>query len=492
MAPDFKTFLATEVISEKRTVSYRNVSRALKVHINAAKCILFEFYTDENKKKPGSVHATYLIAGRKKLRDFSGDEHDHAKPVNGDAPMPSSPPPIPSSMPGASQNTEQLEERYQIPIRSVTLCREESLELVKEQYEQITSIHIHSLSPVKVQDLTTLTETGRTVFVDYHAKQDPLVHNKEYGLIQNSHVWRRQGKRPANIDMPQPKLQSKAAMTSKNEPSAAVKSENKLGAAAANSSRPSSRDSTTTQDSTSKSKPSLKRDDSSLFKAFAKQTTKPKLERKDTDTSAASDTRMSGMDDNDEGESEDEAMFLDTGTTKGKKRPSDAQKEREERQAKLRKMMDDDDDADEAAVPRVDDAADMHAEPPATKTGEDADAPDGDADVAWSDSDTEKKASKASGIRKQEDEEPKRRRGKRKVMKKRTMKDDEGFLVTREEEAWESFSEEDAPQPAKKAAFPAPKSSAPAKSQTQKSSAPKSSTGGTAKKKDIMSFFGKK
>lgn len=76
-------------------------------------------------------------------------------------------------------------------------------------------------------------------------------------------------------------------------------------------------------------------------------------------------------------------------------------------------------------------------------------------------------------------------------MKKKTVKDDEGFLVTREEEAWESFSE-DEPVPVKKPVVAAPKSSAPAKPSSQKSSAPKSSAGAGGKKKDIMSFFGKK
>lgn len=489
MAPDFKTFLATEVISEQKTVSYRNVSRALKVHVNAAKCMLYDFYEKENKKKSGSIYATYVIAGRKSVRDLH-EPDSHGQATNGDVPMPSSPPPIPSSMPEASQRTEVLEERYQVPIKSITLCREEQLEAVKRQYERITSIHIYSLSPARVEDLASLTETGRAVFVDYHAKQDPLIHNKDYGIIQNPHVWRRKGKRPANMDMSQPKLESKASIAKREEMKPTIKPALKKEESAP-AARPSSRDSTTTQDSTTKSKPNLKRDDSSLFKAFAKQSAKPKLDRKDTSTSAASDSKMSGMDDNDEGESEDDAMFLDTGTSKGKKRPSDVQKEKDERQAKLRKMMDD--EAEEPQVPRVADETGMDEDPPAAKENEDADAPDGDGEnVDWDESDTEQKQKSKA---KQEDGGPKRRRGKRKVMKKKTMKDEDGFLVTREEEVWESFSE-DEPEPAattKKPAFPA-KSSTPAvaKSQTQKSTAPKSSGASAAKKKDIMSFFGKK
>lgn len=500
MAPDFKTFLATEVISEQKTISYRNLSRALKVHVNAAKCMLYEFYEKENKKKSGSIYATYLVAGRKVAVANDGTP----KATNGDVPMPSSPPMIPSSsMPGASQATEQLEERYQVPVQSIMLCREEQLKAVQEQYEHISSIHIYSLSPVRIQDLATLTDTGRAVFADYHAKQDPLIHNKDYGIIQNPHVWRRKGKRPVNVEAepaqpkvqpkaqpkPQPKKEEKPNLFSKSGSKTEVKTEDaKKESTPAPASRPSSRDSTTTQDS--KSKPTLKKESSSLFKAFAKQSANPKLERKNTGNS---DAKMSGMDsNNDEGESDDDSMLLDTGTnkSKSKKRAADVQREKEERQAKLRKMMEDDDEA-ESLVPKVADAADMNADPPAAKADEDPDVPAGDAeDEEWPDSDAERKA--AAQVK--EDEGPKRRRGKRKVMKKKTVKDEEGFLVTREEEAFESFSEDepDEKPPAKKAAFP-PKSAAPAKSQsqTQKGSAPKGGAAG-GKKKDIMSFFGKK
>ena len=342
MAPDFKTFLATEVISEGRTISYRNLSRALKVHVNAAKCMLFEFYEKENKKRSGSVYAIYLLSGKKR-KDVLADGNDATpKATNGDVPMPSSPPPFPSSsMPGASQATEQLEERYQISVKTITLCRQEQLQTVKGQYEHISSIHIYSLSPVRVQDLATLTETGRAVFADYHAKQDPLVHNKDYGIIQNPYVWRRKSKRPVNVQaesvQPKPEVQAVAPRKKEEKPGPFAKAgiktevkkeEDKKEPTPATASRPSSRDSTTTQDS--KSKPSLKRDGSSLFKAFAKQSAKPKLDRKETNDS---DSKMSGMDSNaDEGD-EDDAMFLDTGTStsksKSKKRPSDAQREKE-------------------------------------------------------------------------------------------------------------------------------------------------------------------
>lgn len=72
-----------------------------------------------------------------------------------------------------------------------------------------------------------------------------------------------------------------------------------------------------------------------------------------------------------------------------------------------------------------------------------------------------------------------RRRGRRRVMKKKVTKDAEGYLVTKEEPAWESFSEDE----------PAP---APKRTKLPSASAPVSK--GTAKKGqgNITNFFGKR
>ena len=126
MAPDFGSYLATEIVSEKRSVTYRNVSRALKVHVNAAKCMLFEFYEKENKKRPESIYATYLIAGTKK-RVTPPDIANGTKDDDEDEPMPSSPPPFTSSMLDPSQQTNQIEESPLIAVKTVSLVREEML-----------------------------------------------------------------------------------------------------------------------------------------------------------------------------------------------------------------------------------------------------------------------------------------------------------------------------------------------------------------------------
>jgi hypothetical protein len=126
-----RTYLATQIYSEQATISYRTVARALKVHVNAAKRILYEFHAHENGKKPNSVHAIYLLAGTKKIHEYPAATNGN---VNGadvdDEPIPSSPPPFTSSMLQSSQQEgdDQQSHNEIVPVKAITLVREESLD----------------------------------------------------------------------------------------------------------------------------------------------------------------------------------------------------------------------------------------------------------------------------------------------------------------------------------------------------------------------------
>ena len=133
MSQDFKKYLATEVLSEQRTISYRNVARTLKVHVNAAKCMLYDFYEFQNSKKPGSIYATYLLSGIKKrptLAVATNGINGHKNDYEADEHIPSSPPPFTSSMLEPSQESSHVEEEEAklVPVRTITLVREEALE----------------------------------------------------------------------------------------------------------------------------------------------------------------------------------------------------------------------------------------------------------------------------------------------------------------------------------------------------------------------------
>lgn len=154
MSTDSAKYLATEIFSEQRTLSYRNVARACKVHANAAKCMLYEFYDSQNKRKPASLYATYLIAGVKKQNEPVQNGSANGVHHREDEPVPSSPPPFTSSMLEPSQRSEG---GMQVSRKVITLVREERLDgmasivartapwLIYSRHE--ITIRIHLLNP---------------------------------------------------------------------------------------------------------------------------------------------------------------------------------------------------------------------------------------------------------------------------------------------------------------------------------------------------------
>lgn len=82
--------------------------------------MLYEFYERENGKKKGSVHAMYLLAGEKKSAATSMLNGNSQ--TNGHMDTHPSSPPMSSSMP------DPTEEEVQIPVKTMTLVREEDLD----------------------------------------------------------------------------------------------------------------------------------------------------------------------------------------------------------------------------------------------------------------------------------------------------------------------------------------------------------------------------
>ena len=128
--------------------------------------MLFEFHQKQNAKKPGSVHATYLITGTrvppKSQQSTNAESQD-----DGDAIMQSSPPIPNSSAPQAPDD-----DTAPTPIRSILLVKEEHVQQAKATFEKITGIHVYSLAAGGLSDLNSLTECNRKIAVDY-ALEDP-------------------------------------------------------------------------------------------------------------------------------------------------------------------------------------------------------------------------------------------------------------------------------------------------------------------------------
>ncbi|KAI9821703.1 MAG: hypothetical protein M1827_002284 [Pycnora praestabilis] len=471
MACKYKEYLAATVLNDGHIVSYRSLSKALKVHSNVAKEMLFDFHHQQNSRKPGSIHATYLISGTR--TPIPSISTNGTQMRDGDDDYMQSSPFMSSPMP----KQDGLQDR--MIVTSITMTREEDLEGAKALFENITSIHLYSLEPSSPKDLLILSDSNQEIYSKY-ATEDPLEAGKQYGTIQNANVKRRPRRRP-----PPPAVTP--SIVTKPVPAPSIKRPDSRDEAPKKESTPvpettsqtTNKGTTLTRDNTNadamkstkiiSKTPALRRDSSDIFKSFAKS--KSKLKSEDTGSSVSDSPTVSvadpkertapidqRMDDASEDEKEEDLVLAPPNKAEVGDRVSKA-----EREDKLRKMMDDDDDDD------------------------DDDEPMEDSPTAAEEDSQEFRGTENGGSQEVEPSEPPvtvsggRRRGKRRVMKKKTVKDEEGYLVTREEPVWESFSE-DEPKPQKA------KTSASTASSTAKAKKAGSKPG----QGNIMSFFGKK
>ncbi|KAK2753142.1 hypothetical protein FQN54_007967 [Arachnomyces sp. PD_36] len=446
MATEYKKYLAEKVLNEKEPVTYRSLSRALNVHSNLSKQMLYEFHRHENSKKAKSVNATYIIIGVQREPEKVNANGTQSKDGEDDY-MQSSP--FMSSMP------QQDEMESKPKVTSVTLAREEDLDSAKSRFETILSIHIHSLQPGRLHDLNILGEVGRDT-LEAQLKEDPLGQNNKQGMIQNKKVKRRTG---IKISAPPPAAQPEKGA----KPAAGSKSSVKEEESSSQSSKKEAKDffgskssdpksTSRTETSTTKKPAQINREKSDLFKSFAKAKPKAKkAEPEATESAGGSTAEDAVLDDASEEERED--LFAG----KASKGSDKLRQERLERAENLKRMMEDDEEEDEDMPDAPESPPEEEAPPEPTLEETRKSEPREEAEVQGG-----------------------RRRGRRQVMKKKVVKDEDGYLVTREEPVWEEFSEEEKPPPKKK---PAVSVKPP----------PKSSKGsGKPGQGNIMSFFSKK
>ncbi|UPL03293.1 hypothetical protein LCI18_014227 [Fusarium solani-melongenae] len=434
---EHRKFLADRLLSEELPITYRVLSRALAVHVNTAKEMLYDFHKYQNASRANSVYATYLVYG---IRSSDNQESD------GDVKMSSS----------AAEN-EALSET--VPVTTMTLAREEELSDILADYQQVTSIHVYSLAPHPQRDLSLLLDVS-TQLSEYPKDEDAFAASKKYGFISNPQARKRDRKgrpqapaiqRETASSKPAPAAKAKEELSTAKSEAAEAKPTKKEASA------PSSKEATST--SSGSKKPAAKKAMAgSIMQSFAKAAArppKPKPAPKEEDTSMAL---------SDDGEADDSDIVA------SKSKPAvdaeEVRRKRQEREDALRKMMEDDDEDDN----KEDSDKEEEQE---DEEMEEAPEPEPEPEEPKEKKPSEVISSSGDG----------RRRGKRRVMKKKRILDDQGYMVTIQEEGWESFSEEEAPKPAKKLApTPAPSSSAGSKA---KKPAPKGQG-------NIMSFFSKK
>ncbi|KAI1272969.1 DNA polymerase subunit Cdc27 [Xylaria sp. FL0933] len=439
---DYKQYLAQKILTEDQVVTYRLLSRALKVHVNTAKEMLYDFHKWQNDKRPNTLHATYIIYGTKSRQVHQDEDVEMTD----------------------SQTSDATDAPFSdlVPTYTLSLVSQEQLQESLSQYNEVASIHVYSLAPHPLKDLQILTDTARQV-LELSATDSISNASKVYGTVANPNVRKRE-RRGGTIPVTkasQPKTESKPPVKQEAKPAAAaVKEEPKDVAKPTSASAPAK-----------KSTPaaSLKRQGSSgIGQMFAKAAAKPKNPVTKAADSSATSTANSGAEDSqatgamsDDGEDDADPI---PGV---KNEDSNARQARKDRQAELRRMMEESDEEEEAEKTTdnaEDDPMDEEPPPPEPEPEPKAEEP---AEVV----------SSASGGR---------RRGRRRVTRKKQIMDEKGYLVTIQEQGWESFSEDEAPPPPPKAKQqqPAVKSEPAAK--------PKKGAAGKGAQGNIMSFFSKK
>lgn len=329
----YKEYLAAQVLNDGKIVNFRILSRALKVHVNLAKQMLFEFHRIQNAKKPGSVHAIYCISGTKSTSS-PGPPQTNGNHIHdgGAAIMQSSP--LISSLP--DQEPEDDEGVEQIPVTTITLVQEEDFESTKAEFSLITGMYVHSLQPTRLENIHAVSDCTRQL-QDEFGKEDALQTWKQYGIVENPKAKRRTAKRPAGVSVATsapPKTAPKPVAAAKPRPSEAmtglgVNNEGTVRTQAGAHAAP-------VGDLTTKKTepPTLKRERSNLFAAFNKAKEQERGKKQKAEEEQSQDALM------DDAEDDEDAGDLVP------RESADAdeahRKARAERAQKLKEMMEDD------------------------------------------------------------------------------------------------------------------------------------------------------
>lgn len=251
--------------------------------------------------------------------------------------------------------------------------------------------------------------------LEIYSSEDPLKGAKIYGTVINAGVRRRAGQRPlpaptaiftANpANQPNAKLKKTEMDDSSSAPSiGGLFSKVKLEVSSSQSAKDVQSKQPEEQRKAASAPSQLRRDSSNIFKSFAKA--KPKMKREGTDSSAGTSGIDSGAPSGREDESmkdvseDEEDDYIQSPQVSSKEVVETDRKSRKEREAALRKMMEDDDPEEDSLI-----------KPEKT----DVDSPPEDVTVSQP---LEEAAQSTGG----------RRRGRKRIMKKRTIKDEEGYL----------------------------------------------------------------
>jgi len=107
--------------------------------------MLYDFHSQQNAKKPGTIHATYLLSGAKRKEEPAATNGGIKKDGEGDQYMQSSP--FMSSMPQEEEGTGESS------VLSISLIREEELERRSSKPDSITLLNNSQVNALSTSNL---------------------------------------------------------------------------------------------------------------------------------------------------------------------------------------------------------------------------------------------------------------------------------------------------------------------------------------------------
>ncbi|KAA8895187.1 DNA polymerase subunit Cdc27 [Sphaerosporella brunnea] len=427
---DYADYLLGEVLGEQKLITYRGLSRALKVHVHTAKEMLYAFYAAH----PGKVLATYMLTGLRAEKTDQASDRDEDDDI----------------VMSSTSEPAQL-------VKTVVVVPEEKLSATKATFARLDSIAVYSVQPAKPNDPELLSVASQELLSEYWS-EDPKVMGATYGVISNAESKKRTtGARLVRAPAAAPPRSITATPAESKKPEKKPATNTLASAFAKPPAKKKESPTTASPEPTPKSKPEEK-----------KKTPPAEKAKKPTQSSTAKKAQKD---------------FFSNWSAKAKdKKPAQPEPE------PVSKM--DTDSEDEAPAPvaaHISKNLEMAEKARAVKAAKKAEL---EAMMDLSDSEPEPEKESTPEEVKEESPPPStqpppraKRRAKRKVTKKVTTQDEEGYLVTKMESVWESYSEgeEEPPPLAKKPTLVAVKKEPAAKKK-----------GRQAGQKGIMSFFQKK
>ncbi|KAG5986660.1 hypothetical protein E4U52_008368 [Claviceps spartinae] len=388
---EHEKFLADRLHSDNRSITYRELSKALHIHVNMAKGLLFRFHQSQSRQRKGIVRATYLVCGT--LVPSVGRHNENTD--------------ISSQTDRSPQSKKESE---------LILVGEVNLQGQLQLYQSVSSIHIYGLSPSSSRNpwLEEICGQANGEVSTYEAENKTSI--GKLGTIYNSRVRRRERNTALHTVSSLTLASKSTAEQADNAKKLPIPCPIPNERSQSHSLKPTL------------AKPTDRMTPGSILQSFAKTHVKSRIKA----ATPAKNLEDSASALSDDGDADDSDIL----PTKVQPQPRAHSRTRKRREEGLRRMMEEEEQAEEHATEEASTTDQQKKETIGSEPEPDAEAR---IDSAMSGCNGQSgTTSSANHIR---------HRGKRRVMQKKRILDDQGYMVTIQEPGWESFSEDDTLQP---------------------------------------------